>query len=338
MRKAAIALAIVSLFGCDPGSAMTGSGGAGGGSGGSGGGSGGAGGGSGGSGGSTGQRLAGTIGQNLTIDGDATLADNATVATGVTLTFTAGSVLHAASGKTLSVQGTLAVEGSAATAVAFQGEAHAAPGEWAGLVVSAGGTANLSYLGIHNASTALTAAGNSHYTIDHLTVDTSTNFARLSADGAISKSAFHGLDNGTPGGPFTITNASPHLTDVLVDHGHQGIADMVIVDGASSSPVFDHVEVAQSHCAFHFNQGTNIIISNSFIHDNSYALMVEASTNTHITGSNLETNQINVGSCAGGSVTVTGCYLQGMPFEIGATCGTASSLSNSPLSGVGPRP
>ena len=338
MRKATLALAIAFLFGCDPGSVMTGSGGAGGGSGGAGGGSGGSGGsgggsgGSGGSGGQTGNQLAGTIGANQTISGDATLADNATIATGVTLTFAAGSTLHAAQGKSLTVQGTLAVEGTSAAPVTFQGQAHAAAGEWAGISISAGGTANISWLNMHNAGTALTIGGNSHYTIDHITVDTMSSSASVGGDGTISHGAFHGDDAHTPA--FLVNNASPHVTDSIFDHGSQG-SDYIIVGGTGSAPVFDHVEVAHSHCAFHANQG-NVTISNSYVHDNAYAEMLESSMTTW-QNSNLQNNGINIGDCFGGTATVTGCYAQGTLFS-GTTCGSSSGMAGAPLSGVGPRP
>ena len=338
-RKAPLALLVAVIFGCDPGVLQTGAGGSGGspGSGGSTG-SGGSGGstGSGGSGGSSGSTggnmLAGTIGANQTLTGDWVLADNTTIAAGVTLTVDAGATLHAAASKTLTVQGTLAINGTAAAPVTFQSQAHTGPGGWAGIAIATGGTANISWLTIHDASTALTTAGNSHYTIDHLTIDTSSTTASIGSDGTINHGAFHGNDASTPA--FMIMNASPHVTDTVFDHGSMG-SDYIIVNGTGSAPVFDYIEVTQSHCAFHANQGM-LTVTNSYIHGNAYALMLESSMTT-FQNSNLENNGINIGDCFGGTATVSGSYVQGTLFS-GTNCGSSSNMATAPLTGIGPRP
>ena len=335
MRKAPLALLLGLILGCDPGSVQTGSGGSGGsnGSGGSGGGSGGSGGGSGGSGGGNGNNmLAGTIGADQTLSGDWILADNATVSAGVTLTINAGATLHGASGKSLTIAGTLAVNGTAAAPVTFQSQAHAGPGGWGGLVVSAGGTANLNWIAFHDAGTALTLAGNSHYTIDHITIDTSTSSANVASDGTINHGSISGEDTHTPA--FMVNNASPHVTDTVFHHGSMG-SDYIIVGGTGSAPIFEYIEVANSHCAFHNNAGV-VTVSNSYIHNNAYALMLESSM-TNFSTTNFENNQINIGDCFGGTASLNGCYVQGTTFT-GTNCGSASSPAGSPLTGVGPRP
>src|SRR5262249_8988945 len=185
---------------------------------------------------------------------------------------------------------------TSAAPVTFQGQAHAAAGEWGGITISTGGTGNISWLNLHNTTTALTMAGNSHYTIDHITVDTMSTSANIAGDGTISHGAFHGADTSTPA--FMVNNASPHVTDTLFDHGSQG-SDYIVIGGTGSAPVFDHIEVTQSHCAFHINQGM-ATISNSYVHGNAYAEMLESSTTTW-QNSNLENNQINIGDCFGGT-------------------------------------
>jgi hypothetical protein len=276
--------------------------------------------------------LAGTVNSNQTLTGDWVLADNTTIAAGVTLTVDAGATLHGAASKTLTVQGTLAINGTSAAPVTFQSQAHAGPGGWGGIAIAAGGTANISWLTIHDASTALTTAGNSHFTIDHIVVDTSSATASIGSDGSITHGAFHGNDASTPS--FQVMNASPHITDTVFDHGSMG-SDYIIVNGTGSAPVFDHIEVTQSHCAFHNNQGM-ATITNSYIHGNAYALMLESSM-TSFQNSNLENNGIEIGDCFGGTATLTGCYVQGTTFS-GTTCGSANSPAAAPLTGVGPRP
>src|SRR5262249_26254800 len=127
--------------------------------------------------------------------------------------------------------------------------------------------------------------------------------------------------------PVQIASASPHFDNALVDHC--GGVDIFVVSGAASSAVFDHMDVTSAHCAFHFNAGSDVTISNSSIHGNSYALMVEGSQNTRITGSNLADNMINVGSCAGGIVRISGSYIVGNVYD--ASCaGQPAPMSPAP--------
>jgi hypothetical protein len=54
---------------------------------------------------------------NVTINGDCTLSDNATIPAGTTLTIASDKTFTVASGKTLTVNGTLIVHGSTAGAI-----------------------------------------------------------------------------------------------------------------------------------------------------------------------------------------------------------------------------
>ena len=325
-------LAACIAIGCGAGTYEGGSGGGAG----SGGGGGGGGGGAGGGGGTTGQTLSGMVTSNQSFSGDVTLTDHAIVAPNVTLTFNAGATLHAAPGKSLTIQGTLSVQGTNGSWVKFQSQAASGAGQWVGIVLAGGGTANVTYAEIHNASTALRANPNSHYTIDHLKIDNSSNMLYLAADGTIDHGSFHGLGSAQGADPIVVSNSSPHLTDVLVDTANSG-SDMIQLNGTGSAPVFDHMEVTQSHCAFHFNQGVNATISNSNIHGNQYALMVEGSMNTQFESSNLTQNGVNVGQCFGGSVHVSSCYASGALFDSSCSGQSSTTPASSPLSGVGTR-
>jgi hypothetical protein len=115
---------------------------------------------------------------------------------------------------------------------------------------------------------------------------------------------------------------------------------MIVVDGASSAPVFDRLEVADSHCAFHFNSANGATISNSFVHHNAYGLMVVGSLSGHVVHNNFQGNQVNIGSCAGGSTEVKDNYFDGPAFDRScarlAVTGTAPSTPYP--TGVGPAP
>lgn len=162
----------------------------------------------------------------------------------------------------------------------------------------------------------------------------------LSSGGQISKGAIHGLGASQSMSPVSITGASPMLSDVLLDNANGGV-DMVVVNGGTSSPQFDHMDIAQSHCAFHFNAGTGIKITNSNVHGNAYALMVEASAGTVVSGSNLYANaSVNIGACSGGSVSASGNYYSGITAAFDGSCSTMQNTNpvSSMISTAGVRP
>jgi parallel beta-helix repeat protein len=120
--------------------------------------------------------------------------------------------------------------------------------------------------------------------------------------------------------------------------------DFITVNGATSAAVFDHLDITSCHCAFHFNQGNGITISNSNIHANAYGLMVEGSANNKITHNNFTANNPNIGDCGNGSsATVSDNYFQGPAFA--ANCPKLMSMTPAaaayPTTGagaVGPQP
>jgi hypothetical protein len=274
---------------------------------------------------------------NVSLSGDIQLSANATVVAGATLTLAAGAVVHAAAGTTLTVSGTLVAQGTDGQRVTFASQADGAAGDWVGIAVQAGGTATLSYISIRDAQVAFQAAGNGHYTIDHLDIERSSYLLKLLGDGTIAHGTLHGLGAAQSNHPIEIDNASPQLSDLLVDSSNSGV-DMIVLGGTGSAPLFDHLEVTQSHCAFHFNQGTGAIIRGSYVHGNVYALMVEGSMSTRIESSNLVSNSVNVGECLGGSVMVAQSYVQGTLFDSSCNGQGFQGGVTSPLSGVGPRP
>ena len=117
--------------------------------------------------------------------------------------------------------------------------------------------------------------------------------------------------------------------------------DYVVVGGGTSAPVFDHVEVADSHCAFHFNDGSGAVISNSNVHHNAYGLMVIGSVNSQVDHNNFEDNSVNIGSCGGGSAVVSNNYFAGDPFGDGSCPDLVVTGVTPPgpyTTGIGPRP
>jgi hypothetical protein len=270
--------------------------------------------------------------------GDVTLSTTRTVAAGETLTVCAGSVVTAADGASLTVAGTLHIQGTAASPVKLVGATDAA-GAWTGLVLDAGGQVTATYVEIHGADTAIAARPGSMYSFDHVVIDTSSQMLVLSSNGTIAHGALRGLGGSQYGTPVLINNASPQVTNTSVTQGLFGGVDMIVVGGASSAPLFDHVEVADSHCAFHFNESTGATITNSFVHHNAYGFMVLDSQSGHFNHNNWEDNEINIGTCEGGNADeVADNYFAGEAFD--GSCSSLAVTGTTPAApyatGVGP--
>jgi len=222
--------------------------------------------------------------------------------------------------------------------VMFDSKALMGPGDWGGIVVQSGGDAKLTQLAMHRATVAFQADPGSTYTIDYILVDTSSTIAELDADGTLGHGQRHGNGAKQVGDPIFITSASPKISDTLVDNSNSG-TDQINVSGLGSAPQFDHMEVTGCHCAFHFNQGKNIIISNSYVHDSAYGMMILGAVNTQVTNSNFEKNTVNIGDCFGaGNVVATGNYYDTAAFDMSCSGQTNNSPSASKLANVGPRP
>jgi hypothetical protein len=136
-----------------------------------------------------------------------------------------------------------------------------------------------------------------------------------------------------------ITNASPQISDTVIDKGLFNGIDIIVVDGDNAGPVFDHVEVADSHCGFHVNSGSGMTIRNSYIHHNAYAMMVEGLVDGVFTHNNFMDNAVNLGACFGETVDAEQNYFQGAPQDGSCTNITfGASVSTPYTSDVGPRP
>jgi hypothetical protein len=267
------------------------------------------------------------------------LTETRTIAAGSTVTVCAGTTVTMAASASISVAGTLLIQGTAADPVKFMGT-QASAGFWPGVVLKSGGSLTGTYLEIHAAQVGISAEAGSSYQIDQLLIDTASEGLSLSSSGTISHGTLHGLGDNQAGPAIEVNSASPQISDTVVNQGAYGAVDIIIVSGAKSAPVFDHVEVADSHCAFHANEATGLVISNSFIHHNAYGIMAIDTNGTIISHSNFEDNSVNVGSC---DATATGQlsedYFQGMPTD--SSCGKLRSTNGvlTPYkTDVGPRP
>jgi len=277
------------------------------------------------------------VDKDLMLSGDIAMEETTTIAPGVTLTLAAGSILHAASGAALVVKGSLVANGQLGAPVVFQSQAHKGADGWTGIKLESGGSATLTRIEIHDAGLAFHAGAGSTYGVDYALVDTSSRLLVLEANGTFGHGTLHALGAAQQQGPIAINSASPNLVDTLVDNANSGV-DHIVVNGASSGPTFDHVEVTGCHCAFHFNQGKKITVKNAYVHDNLYGMMVLGSLQTQVVASNFDKNTNNLGTCTGGDVTAIGSYFGSTVFDMSCQGQVNLTPSSTPVADAGPRP
>lgn len=222
--------------------------------------------------------IRGSISENAAWGGTVTLAENATIETGVVVTVAPGTVFEGAQGAILTVLGELRVEGTAAAPVTMNPVADA--GGWGGIVVESGGAASLSHATGAKVATLLSCkAGAVTCTIDSVEF-TDLGIALTAASVAtVSKSSFRDLANGgisvTATGDLTITDTyvwtSTH--DLVVASGGRLIIDHSEIGGAQQS---------YEHCDLHIGSASELKITNSNIVSAIYGMMIGGTTNAVI--------------------------------------------------------
>lgn len=280
--------------------------------------------------------LAGTLTKDTTVSGTVLLDNDTLVPAGVTLTVQPGTTVRVKASKLLSIKGVLAIPGTAAQPVKFL--VDGGTGTWVGINLSGTGQATLSYIELRDALVGLFAMAGTTYVVDHMLIERSDAALTLASTGTITKSVIHGRGVDQISAPVQIIGGAPQLTDVLIDNA-RGNVDMIVVSGTTTSPKFDHLEVTQSHCAFHFNEGQGITLTNSYVHDNSYALMVYGSKGNQLSGNNFVSNSVHIGVCSGGTMTTSGNFFSSAAFDQG--CGatlTNTAPAGAMLQGAGVRP
>lgn len=278
-----------------------------------------------------------TVDKDRVMTGQIAMKQTTTIAPGATLHLAPGAKLYAAAGTALVIQGKLEVGGSGSAPVAFESEAHQGAKGWIGIQIASGGSAQIEHAEIHDATIALDAAAGSMFAVDYLLVDTSDQAAQLASDGTLAHGVLHANGKDQMNDVIVVNTASPHISDTLVDNGNDG-ADHIAVNGMASSPVFDHMEVTACHCAFHFNEGKNVTIKGSVMHDTQYGLMALGSVGTTLDGNNFYANTVNVGDCNPQlAVTVKGNYFDKEAFDESCKAQANGTPASAKLTDAGPR-
>jgi hypothetical protein len=257
-----------------------------------------------------------------------------------------GTKFSAKANITIDVQGTLVVEGSAASPASFTGKGEAS--SWHGIVVASGGSLSLDHANISGAQYGIHALAGSMFAVDHATFDTSFKGAVLESNGTVAHSVFKAealfpaiteevaIDD--PNGYMTIMNASPTVTNCRFE-GSGGLNDMVRI-GGNASPKFDHCFVNNSHCGFHTNGGTNTSarISNTVFESLSYGVMAYT-TKPIIENSVFRMNANDIGMCSGATTANTpglmGNFYASGAVALDASCDKIGTKDPSPAGSAG---
>ncbi len=117
-----------------------------------------------------------TISQNITLSGTNQISENITVASGVTLTISAGAILKFAQGDSLIINGTLNSQGTSTNPISFTSTGSTSPGSWGTIIFNGSGasSSNLNYANI-TYGTGIKFLNGANATIQNSYIDTCTN-------------------------------------------------------------------------------------------------------------------------------------------------------------------
>jgi hypothetical protein len=280
------------------------------------------------------------------------LSADLVIPSGKTVCVGPGVTITATADITVQVEGTLIVEGSAASPAQFVGGGQ--PSSWHGIVVASGGNLQLSHGTIRDAQYGIHTMAGSAFNIDYADIGTSFKTAVLESSGKIDHTYFRATAPPTisaasevtiddPNGTMTILSASPAVSnsDFI---GASPFTDLIRI-GGDSTPVFDHVLVQNAHCGFHDFGGTNNSprVTNSIIEGLSYGVMAYT-TKPVFEDCVFQNNNNDVGLCSGATSAnepvLTGNYFASGNASIDPGCAqigtTATSSATTTIAGAGP--
>jgi hypothetical protein len=274
--------------------------------------------------------LDGSITADRTVSGMVSMTNDVIVEPGVTLTIQAGSMLEVATGKTLRVRGTLAIEGAAGSGVTIL----PATGNWAGIVAESGSTVSATYLSGMDVANVVFSHVGSTTTLDHVVMTDVGHASVVQGMVTITRSRFEGISG-------VSIHDSGHL-DVSDTYFIGTAGDTVVQTGGTLIMAYTNVgntAVTGDHCAMHLNEASHAEVTYSNISDTSVGLMIGGNVGSTFTFSNFE-NQVNLqdistgvpnsgGSFDGNYITGTPPTIPGMPI---------TNPAGAPIATAGPRP
>jgi hypothetical protein len=223
--------------------------------------------------------VAGALTADATWSGLVTVTDDVTVDPGVTLTIADGALVQVASGKGLTVRGTLKIVGSAAGGVKLG--PNPMPGSWSGIAVDSGGSVNVAFAEIDYAQTGLScAAGAVACSADHLKVlhYSSTGLSVQSA-ATLSHVTVDAEDFG--GGGIEIAAGASDTVSITDSLFHATGGDAVVCTSGNLTLQYSHVAGnapggnSGVHCATHLSTRGIIKMDHNLLENINYGIMAE---------------------------------------------------------------
>lgn len=260
---------------------------------------------------------------------------DATVDAGQTLTICAGSVVRFDADVSLTVAGTLLVEGTTGSRVSL-----ASDGTWTGVVLTATGTVNMTFTDLRSATIGLNARAGGTLTFNDGTIvaaSSSTPVLLVGNGATIDRSVLTGGDT------INITGGVLRMTDSTIDQLHP-VVTPDCTDWRGGGMILDHVWITGCHCPIHINNSDEeVTITNSILDGATNPIMIANSVATisHNNFSGTGTLVLDIGRGDGIEADVSDNYWDGGDPNIGTTRAgqfTGSDVfSTTPFTDVGPR-
>ncbi len=258
-----------------------------------------------------------------------------TVPAGETVTVCAGSVLRFESGASMTVAGTLALEGTSAARIRLMSD-----DTWAGLVVD--GSVDATFVDLLDATSGVRGNDGSSIAFEDASIvaaSPSATTIRLANGGRFDRSQLIG------GGTIYVTGGIWEMTDSVVDQMHPPTTPDC-TDWAGGGAVFDHVRITGCHCPIHFNSTDETVTLTNSIFDGAtnpimIANTVATITHNHFIGTGTLVLDIGRRDDPQVDADVSDNYWDGGEPNIGTTTRSqftgTDDFSMTPFTDVGPR-
>jgi hypothetical protein len=222
-----------------------------------------------------------------TWSGTKTLDETVTIAAGVTVTVSPGTIISGAALKNIRVRGTLKMVGTAASRITLK----STTGVFSGIVVEAGGTADVAFFDAEKIATVFFVHQTGTLTLDSAVIKDVNKAVDVGGGTAtvtktrVEKMASGGLN--MMGGSLTIRDS------VLL----QSTGDIVIAYDGNLTIEYSDIggaAISDEHCNLHFGGNPVLKVNNNNIHASSFGLMFYGGTNADFQRNNWFNNTNDV--------------------------------------------
>jgi len=277
--------------------------------------------------------VSGSIASDATWSGTVRLTGDADIVVGADITVAAGTVFQSADGATLTVHGSLLVNGTTAKPVRMEPVTGAT--SWGGVVVESGGVATIHHVTGNSAATFLTCkAGALASTIDSATLSNLGQALDVSSQVTVEKCSINNL---TTNAIVVGTDGDVTITDSVI-YGAPG--DLVIVNGGALNVSYTDIgsNAATQHGDIFVSSSTGLSVTYSNLAYATDAVSIGNTNGALFQYNNFVNNDVDVldlGSNSG--ISMSDDYWDSGTPSLGAAF-SITTPSPSPIATAGPRP